>query len=123
MKEDLPFESYRIRQSKISTLIANLTMFIIYTNFLCFYSLPYYAFLHYLNIPSFIYKRFPPPLEKTLQRNAILVNISNPAEGRTFLRTLGAQRASVRPCVHQKKAFFKWLPIEKYKEIERVCVP
>ena len=43
-----------------------------------------------------------------------------PAEGRTFLRTLGAQRASVRPYVHQKKAFFKWLPIEKYKEIERV---
>ena len=46
-----------------------------------------------------------------------------PAEGRTFLRTLGAQRASVRPYVHQKRAVFKWLPIEKYKEIERVCVP
>ena len=46
-----------------------------------------------------------------------------PAEGRTFLRTVGAQRASVRPSVHQKKAVFKWLQIEKYNEIERVCVP
>ena len=48
-----------------------------------------------------------------------------PAEGRTFLRTLGAQRASVRnvrPYI-KKKAVFKWLQIEKYKEIERVCVP
>ena len=26
-----------------------------------------------------------------------------PAEGRTFLRTLGAQRASVRPCVRASK--------------------
>ena len=49
-----------------------------------------------------------------------------PAEGRTFLRTLGAQRASVRPSVRtyiKKKAVFKWLQIEKYNEIERVCVP
>jgi len=45
-----------------------------------------------------------------------------PAEGRTFLRTVGAQRASVRPYI-KKKAVFKWLQIEKYNEIERVCVP
>ena len=48
-----------------------------------------------------------------------------PAEGRTFLRTVGAQRASARPSVRtsKKKAVFKWLQIEKYNEIERVCVP
>ena len=50
-------------------------------------------------------------------------SIPDPAEGRTFLRTVGAQRASVRPSVHKKKAVFKWLQIEKYNEIERVCVP
>ena len=46
-----------------------------------------------------------------------------PADGCTFLRTVGAQRAIVRPYEHEKKQFLKWLQIERYNEIERVCVP
>ena len=57
-------------------------------------------------------------LQKTRQRPNLV-----PAEGRTFLRTVGAQRASVRSFVRQKGAVFKWLYIEKYNEIERICVP
>ena len=45
-----------------------------------------------------------------------------PAEGRTFLRTLGAQRTSVRASV-KKEQFLYWLWFEKQNEIGRVNVP
>ena len=45
-----------------------------------------------------------------------------PAEGRTFLRTLGAQRASVRASV-KKELFSKWFWFEKHNEIEHVYAP
>ena len=44
-----------------------------------------------------------------------------PAEGRTFLRTLGSQRTSVRTYV-KKGLFFKWPWYEKQNETERVYV-
>ena len=44
-----------------------------------------------------------------------------PAEGRTFLRTLGAQRASVRESV-KNNLFSKWHWFEKHREAEHVYV-
>ena len=48
-----------------------------------------------------------------------------PAEGRTFLRTLGAQPTSVRPFVRPSKCsvFLAWLWFEKQNETEHVYVP
>ena len=50
------------------------------------------------------------------------MKLNFPAEGRTFLRTLGAQRASVRESV-KNNLFSKWHWFEKHNEAERVCVP
>ena len=42
-----------------------------------------------------------------MKGNVLRAKATIPAEGRTFLRTLGAQRTSVRACVRQNVAFFK----------------